>query len=860
MNLNCLKLRLFSNAHPGPPALPPVITSGANVSVNENVAFARTLTATENLLPAAVTWEKVGGADAALFTLTGAVLALAALDFENPTDANGDNVYEVSLQATSTTTGLKSLVLHMRLTCQDVDESIPVGGTDFEAPPQLAHRELHRTILVAAGDEYIDLQSEVALPYSPPATSWSIGGDQADLLEAQSFGRYVFTPAKRAGLAGSSILVSVQGSNEWGESDLVDLLIIIPANADCRFVSWEGGNDANNGTTPALAWKRTPRSHGFSGTQVTFAPGTVCFYRGKGEKHLSSLHKGPPSYGSLEHAGAPGNPVVYCGTGWGGRAIFDGSDLVTGWEPVTEEEVSGNPNWANIKKLNLTAQGGVIDYPDNLFCGVEDVWPAQTPRPSNLAVNEGLQDTTETQGFYRINYGAGAASPKAYNSTTTRITVVDARIATRFGAVSPVGATGYVWISGNYARPGKIISYDQPSSTIVIEFTVATTLIDTNRITAYSITHHPLQIEVENQFGWSTDRLTIYAWLPSDERTYVARRNRGMSASQSWIIVEGFWWQRYTGKGACAFSNSSASRSTRIVLRDHVITQVRASGKVGIILNNSPAGESSGYFEPLIERVAVLGSNRGGAIRSGGPFIGIEQGTVTSHAQVREAGFGVRYIFIDSYGVDATIDYAGKCYGTHHHHILARNILSPHGNGLSLYAIDETGYCDWNVLEFCSFLNCERPVTSENFDAFHARNNLYRRLILTSSSPGSYLVALFVGEPESVFEESIIVGVGGWTYPSGAAITLGSGRGVTFRKCVIEGATGSPTGTNIKYTFTDNLMVRNVIPAEGSNRIVSGNTVYDGEVEFRGNWDGTIDATMAATLGGYEVGALKMAA
>ena len=73
----------------------PTITSAATATVAEGAAFSRTLTANE-----VVTWSKVGGADAALFTLTGSVLSLAARDFEAPADGGANNSYAVTVRAT----------------------------------------------------------------------------------------------------------------------------------------------------------------------------------------------------------------------------------------------------------------------------------------------------------------------------------------------------------------------------------------------------------------------------------------------------------------------------------------------------------------------------------------------------------------------------------------------------------------------------------------------------------------------------------------------------------------------------------------------------------------------------------------
>jgi len=78
----------------------PVITSGAEATATENQTAAYTATA-EDAEGDAVTFS-ISGTDAALFAVdaaTGAVTFLAAPDFENPADADGDNVYEIEVIA-----------------------------------------------------------------------------------------------------------------------------------------------------------------------------------------------------------------------------------------------------------------------------------------------------------------------------------------------------------------------------------------------------------------------------------------------------------------------------------------------------------------------------------------------------------------------------------------------------------------------------------------------------------------------------------------------------------------------------------------------------------------------------------------
>lgn len=75
------------------------------------------LTANETVI-----WSKVGGADAALFTLTGSTLSVAAKDFEIPTDADGNNTYVVQVRATDTTGNVTDQTITVTVT--NVDEAV----------------------------------------------------------------------------------------------------------------------------------------------------------------------------------------------------------------------------------------------------------------------------------------------------------------------------------------------------------------------------------------------------------------------------------------------------------------------------------------------------------------------------------------------------------------------------------------------------------------------------------------------------------------------------------------------------------------------------------------------------------------
>ena len=108
------------NDTPPPPNSAPSFTTTAAQSVAEDTTAVVTLAASDADNDP-VTFTITGGSDSARFSLTGASLAfVTAPDYESPADANEDNVYEVTVQASDERGGTASLAL--RVTVTDVTE------------------------------------------------------------------------------------------------------------------------------------------------------------------------------------------------------------------------------------------------------------------------------------------------------------------------------------------------------------------------------------------------------------------------------------------------------------------------------------------------------------------------------------------------------------------------------------------------------------------------------------------------------------------------------------------------------------------------------------------------------------------
>lgn len=112
---------------------PPVITSNgggasAALSIDENSTAVTTVAATDTDSGQTIGFSIAGGADAALFAIdavTGALRFLAAPNFENPADADGDNVYQLIVAANDGNGGVDTQSLSV--TVRDVaDGAAPV--------------------------------------------------------------------------------------------------------------------------------------------------------------------------------------------------------------------------------------------------------------------------------------------------------------------------------------------------------------------------------------------------------------------------------------------------------------------------------------------------------------------------------------------------------------------------------------------------------------------------------------------------------------------------------------------------------------------------------------------------------------
>nr|MDA7554978.1 cadherin domain-containing protein [Gammaproteobacteria bacterium] len=106
----------------------PVFTSSAAVTIDENTTDIVTLVTTDEDANSTVSYSITGGADATSFAVdqaTGVLTLKAKPDFENPADANTDNIYNVTVTVTDND-GDNETTQDISVTIKDTNDNRPV--------------------------------------------------------------------------------------------------------------------------------------------------------------------------------------------------------------------------------------------------------------------------------------------------------------------------------------------------------------------------------------------------------------------------------------------------------------------------------------------------------------------------------------------------------------------------------------------------------------------------------------------------------------------------------------------------------------------------------------------------------------
>ncbi len=169
----------------------PIFTSSNAPSVAENTTGVVTVNATDADLPRqTITYSVTGGADASQFTIngvTGDLSFLLAQDFESPSDADFDNVYEVDVIAADGNGG--SDVQSIVVTVTPVNDNLPVVTADSVVVPEGGTA----TLLSGSGNSVLDNDSDADVPAGMLTTVLDSGPNFATAFALNPDGTFSYT-------------------------------------------------------------------------------------------------------------------------------------------------------------------------------------------------------------------------------------------------------------------------------------------------------------------------------------------------------------------------------------------------------------------------------------------------------------------------------------------------------------------------------------------------------------------------------------------------------------------------------------------------------------------------------------------
>jgi glucose/arabinose dehydrogenase len=224
-----------------PPNSAPRFTSAATAQSPENTSasvYRATAADPDGQTPS---FSIAGGADGLLFSIvsgTGDLSFRTAPDFEQPTDANRDNVYELTLQATD---GQASATLDLRLTVTDVIGTLSVRRVASGLNEPLFLTALDdgsgRVLVVQKGGRILVLTPDTgtiaATPFIDILSTISVAGEGGLLglalaADFRTSGVFYVTVTNAAGDIEIRRYRTLAGQLDRGDAATADVILVVP--------------------------------------------------------------------------------------------------------------------------------------------------------------------------------------------------------------------------------------------------------------------------------------------------------------------------------------------------------------------------------------------------------------------------------------------------------------------------------------------------------------------------------------------------------------------------------------------------------------------------------------------------------
>ena len=257
----------------------PTITSNNTVSINENETEVITVTATDPDAGDNLTYSISGGNDSSLFTInntTGVLSFNTAPDYENPTDSNGDNDYEIQIAVTD---GEDITTQNLLIAVNDVNESPTITSNNTVSIDE----NVTEVITVTANDPDGDIPSYsisggndsslFSINSTTGALSFNTAPDYENPNDSNGDNNYEVEVTVTDGNNSTTqnILITVQdiddsltitSSNTTSVNENSTEVITVTTNRESISYSISGGNDNNlfniDSTTGVISFNNAP--------------------------------------------------------------------------------------------------------------------------------------------------------------------------------------------------------------------------------------------------------------------------------------------------------------------------------------------------------------------------------------------------------------------------------------------------------------------------------------------------------------------------------------------------------------------------------------------------------------------------
>ncbi len=332
---------------------PSFAKTSATVSVAENkTATGYTASATDGDGDP-VTYSISGGADASLFELTGGALSFkSAPDFDTPGSANGDNVYEVVIQASD---GTLSSTQTVSVTVTDVNEAPTVAGESTSLSEDAGPTDV--TLTTGDSDPEGGTLSYTITELPSNGTLIANGSEITDALKqltATELANLTYTPeADYSGTDG----FKYTGSDGTNTSSAVTHTLNVSSVADAP-------SFAKASATVSVAENKTATGHTALATD------------------------------------GDGDPVTYSISGGADASLFELTGGALSFKSAPDFDTPGSANGDNVYEVVIQASDGTLSSTQTVSVTVTDVNEAPTVAGESTSwrENAGPTDVTLTTG------------------------------------------------------------------------------------------------------------------------------------------------------------------------------------------------------------------------------------------------------------------------------------------------------------------------------------------------------------------------------------------------------------------------------------------------------------------------------